>query len=256
MITPYPPISCYNVPGDHIRHVGSVYAHHSLVDTVLNQSALLVVHFNDDRPNARKVSGYFPYFDKAIVVEQTLLLDSHVDVIELVVYDDYHTVEPKADRLKVARSRLGNTNYGLLTNNCEAFMHEVCVGLRYSRQAELISDLMQMLLYVPYLALLHLCHRRFGKRESGSRSDSIVFEMDEGPVINDTGENKAGRDKIRSVHNCDSNHSNNHFYYGTIISNLCMALLLLMLYAWYNACLVLLNKFSVLSYHFYFPECY
>ena len=147
------------------------------------------------------MSGYFPYFDKAIVLEQTLLLDPHVDVIELVVYDDYHTVEPKVDRLKVARSRLGNTNYGLLTNNCEAFMHELCVGLRYSRQAELISDLMQMLLYVPFLALLHL-------------------------------------------------------YYGTLISNLCMALLLLLLYAWYNTCLFLLHKFSVLSYFFYFPECY
>lgn len=88
--------------GDHIRHVGLVYSHHSLVDRVLNESAVLVVHFNDDRPNARKVSGCFPYFDKAIVLGQILLLDTSVDIVELVVYDEEHYIEPNMKRLEVA----------------------------------------------------------------------------------------------------------------------------------------------------------
>ena len=172
--------------GDHIHHVGLVYAHHSLVDRVLNESAVLVVHFNDDRPNARKMSGHFPYFDKAIVLEQTLLLNTSVDVVELVVYDNEHHIEPNEDRLKIARSRLGSTDYGLLTNNCEAFMHEICVGVRYSRQAEFIVDLMHMIIFVPYLLLVHLCHRWFGEttdRREHSEID-IVFEIDEGPMLN------------------------------------------------------------------------
>ena len=64
-------------------------------------------------------------------MEQILLLNTSVDIVELVVYDEEHHVEPNMDRLKVARSRLGSTDYGFLTNNCEAFMHEICVGIRY-----------------------------------------------------------------------------------------------------------------------------
>ena len=79
-----------------------MYAHHSLADRVLSDSAVLVVHFNDDRPNARKLSGCFPYFDKTIDLEQILLLNTSVDIVELVVYDEEHHVEPNMDRLKVA----------------------------------------------------------------------------------------------------------------------------------------------------------
>ena len=219
---------------------------------MLNQSALLVVHFNDDRPNARKVSGYFPYFDKAIVLEQVLLLDPRVDIVELVVYDDYHRVEPKRERLKVARSRLGNTDYGLLTNNCEAFIHELCVGLRYSRQAELISDLMNMLTFIPYLALVRLCHKRFGQAKNEDRTTGdLIFEMDEGPTLDRAKQATSG-----SGHVSTSLKDHPFDVYGFLVSNVCMAVLLISLYLYYRTCLFILHKVCVFWYHFFFPECY
>ena len=232
--------------GDHIRHVGSLYAHHSLVDRVLNESAVLVVHFNDDRPNARKVSGCFPYFDKAIVLEQTLLLNTSVDIVELVVYDSEHQIEPNKDRLKVARSRLGSTDYGLLTNNCEAFMHELCVGLRYSRQAEFIADLMQIVLFVPYLAMIHLCHRLFGKKSSRTKKiDTYVPEMDQGPVIQE----------LKEVPTGDEIYCSNRLY-GLFINNAYITALLIFLYVWYRTCVWILTKMGVVFYHMIFPDYY
>lgn len=231
--------------GDHIRHVGSVYAHHSLVDRILNESAVLVVHFNDDRPNARKMSGCFPYFDKAIVLEQTLLLNTSVDIVELVVYDSEHQIESNHDRLKVARSRLGSTNYALLTNNCEAFIHELCVGLRYSRQAEFIADLMHMVVFIPYLALVHLCHRLFGETPSRTKKiDTYIPEMDEGPVIQELKEVPASGDGFY----WDKITSSNHLYGFTA--------LLISLYVWYRTCVWILTKLGVLCYRICFPDYY
>ena len=229
-----------------------MYAHHSLVDTVLNDSALLVVHFNDDRPNARKLSGAFPYFDKAIVLEQTLLLNTSVDIVELVVYDSEHEIEPNKDRLKVARSRLGSTNYGLLTNNCEAFMHELCVGLRYSRQAEMVVDFMHIFSFVPYLVLIHLCHRWFGKSQTQSRTktDTYVPDMDEGPLLKEQQEAQTS-DNFQ----WEKSYSVNHFY-GLFINTTSFTALVIFLYMWYKACIWILTKFSVFVYRVYFPDCY
>ena len=243
--------SCISV-GDHIRHVGSLYAHHSLVDRVLNDSAVLVVHFNDDRPNARKVSGCFPYFDKAIVLEQTLLLNTSVDIVELVIYDREHQIEPNEDRLKVARSRLGSTDYGLLTNNCEAFMHELCVGLRYSRQAEFIADFMQIVLFIPYLALVHLCHRLFGEEPSKTKKmDTYVPEMDEDPVIQELKEDSTGEDVFLGDEICYSNH-----LHGLFINNAYITALLIFLYVWYRTSVWILTKFGVFFYRMSFPDYY
>ena len=243
--------------GDHIRHVGSVYAHHSLVDRVLNESAVLVVHFNDDRPNARKVSGKFPYFDKAIVLEQTLLLNSSVDIVQLVVYDDEHQVEPNEDRLRVARSRLGNVDYGLLTNNCEAFMHEICVGIRYSRQAEFTVDLIHTIIFMQYLILIHLCHRWLRGIEGGrknSNTNTVIAEMDEGPLVENlklvtAGSNEFSKDTSSAI-------SHRNHLYSFFICNICFAVLLFVLFIWYRVCILLLTKFSTFCYHVWFPDFY
>ena len=68
-------------------------------------------------------------------------------------------------------------------------MHEICVGVRYSRQAEFICDL--MLMFIPYLLLVHLCHRWVEKRTGRSKmeysdSDMFIFEMDDGPILNES----------------------------------------------------------------------
>ena len=245
-------LSCGST-GDHIRHVGSIYAHHSLVDRVLNKSAVLVVHFNDDRSNARKVSGCFPYFDKAIVLEQTLLLNTTVDVVELVVYDSEHQIEPKKERLRAARSRLGSTDYGLLTNNCEAFMHELCVGVRYSRQAEFINDLMHMLIFIPYLVLFHLCHERFG--EIRTKSDTaVVSEMDEGPIIDSLRPVSSSSSDVANDKNSCVDHRSH--LYNLCVNYVCISVLLLILYMWYRSCVLILTKFGKFFYRICFPDYY
>ena len=228
------------------------------MDRVLNDSAVLVVHFNDDRLNARKVSGCFPYFDKAIVLEQILLLNTSVDIVELIIYDEEHRyhIEPNMNRLTVARSRLGSTDYGLLTNNCEAFMHEICVGVHYSRQAEFILDLMHTIMFIPYILLVHSCHRWVEKKTGKSKmeyfdSDTFIFEMDEGPILNESATQAASYgdsftltekfNKNHSIHQSSSSHS-------FIDDNICVVLLLVLLFILYKTCIVILTRLGKLCY--------
>lgn len=228
------------------------------MDRVLNDSAVLVVHFNDDRSNARKVSGYFPYFDKAIVLEQTLLLNTSVDIVELVIYDEKHHIEPNLDRLKMARSRLGSTDYGLLTNNCEAFMHEICIGVRYSRQAEFIVDLMHMIIFIPYLMFVHLCHRWArvmtyrSSRKHLLASDTFIFEMDEGPILNENVTQAA--DSFIPIGKLNRSHFIYHSssLYNFFVNNMYVAVLLVLLFICYKTCIFILTKLGKLCYQILF----
>lgn len=127
------------------------------------------------------------------------------------------------------------------------------MGLRYSRQAEFISDLMQIVVFIPHLALIHLCHRLFGEKPSRTKKavDTYVPEMDEGPVIQELKEVPTGEDIFCVDEICSSNH-----LYRLFINNIYITALLISLYVWYRTCVWMLTKLGVLFYRMSFPGYY
>jgi len=107
------------VIGDHIRIRKMVYHHHMLVIRVIDpyRKIVRVIHYSDPEEDSTekamaKISGQ-------ILEEEEVIWKP----ITLAVYKDHVDVFKPREAIRRARSRRGETEYELLSNNCESFVN-------------------------------------------------------------------------------------------------------------------------------------
>jgi len=116
-------------PGDHIMwHRNYAAYHHAIVESV------------DDRKNQIKILEYSGTVHRinghfASIQSNTITFNSGGDMMYVVDYDNGCSY-PNEETLRRARTRLGETRYNLITNNCEHFATWCKTGREDSQQTK------------------------------------------------------------------------------------------------------------------------
>lgn len=131
-------------PGDHVSWPSEwVGDHHAIIVNVgyrrhgrQSQTVARVIHYNGDGDNA------FSQYESASIREDFVdELDGYITRGQLKVhmYQDCECYTGK-EAIKRARSRLGESEFNLRTNNCEHFARWCKTGKSVSEQAENVED--------------------------------------------------------------------------------------------------------------------
>lgn len=123
-----------NYVGDHIRRLEGVYDHHMLVVQVLDESHLRVIHYtttddyvdgksNDSSLVAVASTGTSSGASAGEVRENIIEVDLAQEKIEKLEYPPGVAKYTGREAIKRARTRLGETGYSLLFNNCESLVN-------------------------------------------------------------------------------------------------------------------------------------
>ena len=121
-----------------------------------------------------------------------------------------------------------------------------------------------MIMFIPYLLLVHLCHRWVENRTDRSKmeyfdSDMFIFEMDGGPILNESVTQAASYgDSFTPTEKFNKNHSiyqSSHLY--RFFDNMHVALSLVLLFILYKTYIFILTKLGKLCYQIlYFSDIY
>ena len=121
-------------PGDHIRCptgpmcssscACSGFYHHMLVVSVVNDRIIRVIHYTRSS-------------EKGEIKEEDEDVSSYIDSIDILKYKELPegvSEYSACEAIKKARSKVGETDYNLIFNNCEHFINECKTGVAQSCQ--------------------------------------------------------------------------------------------------------------------------
>lgn len=128
-----------NCSGDHIRVHRKVYYHHMMVTKVIDKSHLRVIHYTGgDESGKEVVKAVSSHNCKAEIVE-TIREIKKSEEIELLRYKNGEDIYTPREAISRARSRLGEKDYNLVTNNCECFINWAYTDRDVSGQVEKVK---------------------------------------------------------------------------------------------------------------------
>lgn len=141
--------------GDHVRRRSKGYSHHMLIVKVLDNTRVRVIHYNR---RADKQGGNLPQSAQGVglvslalssssgsgslvsalaeVLEEEIVLDLTEMKVELIEYNMTCHVHEGMRAIERARSRIGEKDYSLLSNNCETFINWVKINTATSKQVQ------------------------------------------------------------------------------------------------------------------------
>ena len=126
-------------PGDHIRcpislmslgsgaHSG--FYHHMLVVRVVSDRKILVIHYTRNYGAGSSRKGK--------IKEEVEDVSAYIHAIDILEYKELPEGESEysaSDAIEKARSKVGETDYSLVFNNCEHFVNESKTGVAQSPQ--------------------------------------------------------------------------------------------------------------------------
>ena len=100
--------------------------HHMLVTKVISDVELKVIHYTLEKETYT-----------ARVIEEEVKVSLLTEKVEVLEYpkESFYSVFPPEKAVERARGRLGETQYGVVTNNCESFVNWALTGEAFSVQS-------------------------------------------------------------------------------------------------------------------------
>ena len=126
-------------PGDHIKTNRKAYDHHMLVVSVISDTKLHVIHYDQAEESEEPPLKFLPKKPPPGVVREAVI-EVNPTKIELLIPNPIpETLCSVEEVFARARSRLGERKYNLFTNNCEHFVNWAKAGRAASSQQNVVK---------------------------------------------------------------------------------------------------------------------
>lgn len=122
-------------PGDQVSFNRGVYSHHAVVEEVLSDSKIRVIHFSGENKSNSTVHREEMDCSEDIRKGKMLLHE----------YDKGESLSPDKV-LENARAKLSEGDYNLIRNNCEQFATKCKTGIAESKQVQNVGIIASVVL--------------------------------------------------------------------------------------------------------------